>query len=395
MATPAVRTSGIISEFTIAGATSGLLAGTAFLAKDLFQVEGHVSSAGNPDWLKTHEPAQVTASAVRMLLECGATLTGKSLTDELAFSIDGVNVHYGIPVNGQYPDRIPGGSSSGSGSAVSTQIVDFALGTDTGGSVRVPASYCGIFGIRPSHGRVPSDGVIPLAPSLDTVGWFARNPQLLKKVGEVLLQEKSSGASVSQVFVASDLSDLIESPIALALSDGLKAIENLGTTLAEIELNPLGFSDFLTTYMFVQGREAWQCHGEWISKTKPHFSDDIRQRFEFASTVSQGQYEQATSFRERIIRQFAELLGKNCLLCLPTTGRLPPLVGAGSEEMQSHRRKTLSLTVLASLARLPQISIPIKLTQTTTTGLSFLAAHGEDMLLLDFAVQYFNSALSI
>jgi amidase len=184
------------------------------------------------------------------------------------------------------------------------------------------------------------------------------------------------------------LSELIDPSIKSALDEGVKATEKLGVSIEAIELNALGFNDFLKTYMIVQGREAWQCHGDWISSVKPQFAEDIRQRFAFSSGVSQEQYDQAVSYRSSVIKQFENLLSGNCILCIPTTRGLPPLVTASDEQMQNNRRQTMTLTVVASLARLPQISIPIKLTETTTTGLSFLAAHGQDMLLLDFALQY-------
>ena len=158
------------------GAPAGPLAGLRFAAKDLFDIEGHVTGAGNPDWLALHAPATRTAPVVRRLVDAGASMVGKTHTDELSRGIFGENAHYGTPVNPKAPGRVPGGSSSGSAAAVSGGLVDFALGTDTGGSVRIPASFCGIYGIRPTHGRLPLDGVVGQARSFDTVGWFARDP---------------------------------------------------------------------------------------------------------------------------------------------------------------------------------------------------------------------------
>ena len=174
-------------DVRIEGAPQGRLAGLRFAAKDIYDIAGQTCCCGNPDWLASHPPAERTASAVAALLDAGATLVGKTLTDELAFSLNGENHHYGTPVNSAAPDRIPGGSSNGSASAVAGHLVDFALGSDTGGSIRAPASYCGLYGLRPSHGAIPVDGIMPLAPSFDTVGWFARDPQLLERVGDVLL----------------------------------------------------------------------------------------------------------------------------------------------------------------------------------------------------------------
>lgn len=182
-----------VPELEIPGSGQGLLKGLSFTVKDVFAVAGHRSSAGNPDWLRTHEPAAAHAPAVRRLLEAGADLRGAAHTDELMYSLGGENYHYGTPVNPHGKDRVPGGSSSGSAVAVSAGSVDFALGTDTGGSVRVPSSYCGVFGFRPTHGAVPLEGVIPLAPGFDTVGWIAGSAELLLKVGRVLLAGADSG----------------------------------------------------------------------------------------------------------------------------------------------------------------------------------------------------------
>src|SRR5271155_634032 len=174
-------------RLTVAPTAAGPLSGLTFAVKDLIDVAGTPTGGGNPDWLKAQEPAATSAPAVEALLAAGATLYGKTITDELAFGLEGVNAHYGTPVNPACPDRIPGGSSSGSGVAVAAGLVDFALGTDTGGSVRVPASFVGVFGFRPTHGAVSTAGVLPFAPSYDTVGWFARDAGVLRRVGETLL----------------------------------------------------------------------------------------------------------------------------------------------------------------------------------------------------------------
>ena len=183
-----------------AGAASGPLAGLTFGAKDIYDVAGHKTGFGSPDWLRTHGPAERTAPAVQRLLDAGAHLVGKTHTDEMTYSLNGENPHYGTPVNVNAPGRIPGGSSSGSAAAVAAGLVDFALGSDTGGSVRAPASFCGIFGMRPTHGRIPLDGACPLAATFDTAGWFARDATLLERVGRVLLADSAiapaSGAGI-------------------------------------------------------------------------------------------------------------------------------------------------------------------------------------------------------
>ena len=172
------------------GASEGPLAGLTFAAKDVFDIAGSRTGFGNPAWLESHPPATSTAPAVQLLLDAGADMVGKTVTDEITYSLSGQNAHYGTPLNSAAPGRIPGGSSSGSASAVAGGLVDFALGTDCGGSVRLPASYCGILGIRPSHGRISLEGVAPFTWSFDVAGWFARDADVFAKVGDVLLDEQ-------------------------------------------------------------------------------------------------------------------------------------------------------------------------------------------------------------
>ncbi|MEY4794224.1 MAG: hypothetical protein RL724_1160, partial [Pseudomonadota bacterium] len=149
----------IPGERTIrAGAASGPLAGLSFAAKDLFDVAGTVTGYGNPDWAATHAPATRDAMVITQLLQAGASLAGKTKTVELAYGLTGENVWQGTPKNPAAPDRFPGGSSCGSAAATAAGLVDFAMGSDTGGSVRIPASYCGVFGIRPSWGAVSLAG---------------------------------------------------------------------------------------------------------------------------------------------------------------------------------------------------------------------------------------------
>src|SRR5437667_7917712 len=178
----------------IAGAPRGPLTGLTFAAKDLFDVAGHPTGGGNPDWARQHPVPTRHAWAVQRLLDAGATLIGKTITDEVSLGIVGEHAFYGTPINSRAPRRVPGGSSSGSAAAVAAGLCDTALGTDTGAAVRVPASFCGIYWIRPTHGRLPLDGMLPQAPSSDTTGWFARAAETFARVSRVMLGEAISPA---------------------------------------------------------------------------------------------------------------------------------------------------------------------------------------------------------
>src|SRR6266480_663273 len=195
------------------GAAAGPLCGTTFGVKDLYHIAGHRTGFGNPVWFETHPVADRTAVAVQRLLDASARMVGKTHTDELAYSLNGENRHYGTPVNANAPGRVPGGSSSGSAAAVAGGLVDFALGSDTGGSVRVPASFCGLYGVRPTHGRIPLDGILLQAPSYDTIGWFARDAELFARVGAVLLQSNVPAARPCRLVLAEDAFEVADAGV--------------------------------------------------------------------------------------------------------------------------------------------------------------------------------------
>ena len=218
---------------------SGRLSGLGFAVKDLFDVAGSITTYGNPDWASTHAAASATAPVVTALLQAGARLDGKTKTVELAYGLTGENVWHGTPVNPRAPDRFPGGSSCGSAAAVAAGLVDFALGSDTGGSVRIPASYCGLFGIRPSHGAVSLAGACPLAPSFDTCGWFTRSAALLAGVGDVLLPGGRQAVDgpllrVEEAWVNA------QPEVAEALRPALERLERLRGRAVGIRLGPRG-----------------------------------------------------------------------------------------------------------------------------------------------------------
>lgn len=370
----------------IAGKASGPLAGLTFAAKDIFDVAGFVTGCGNPDWARTHPPAERHAPAVARLLEAGAELVGKTITDELAYSLNGQNFHYGTPTNVNAPGRIPGGSSSGSAAAVAGGLADTALGSDTGGSVRIPASYCGLFGFRPTHGRIPLEGVMPLAPSFDTVGWFARDAQTLRRVGTVLLGGEGEAGRWRRLLVAEDA-------FALALPEAKAALAPFVARLVQ-RLSPAekilaagsgSLEDWMWRFRWIQAREIMHTQGPWIAATRPRFGPEIRERFDWAATISEAAAAQARDQRERFAQRLAELLGEDAVLCLPTAPGIAPLCSATAEALVAHRSAVLSLTAIAGLARLPQVTLPLARVGGCPLGLSLIAPAGADADLLAFA----------
>ncbi|GAE28089.1 hypothetical protein JCM9140_4283 [Halalkalibacter wakoensis JCM 9140] len=365
----------------------GLLSGLSFAVKDVFDVKDHVATAGNPDWQLTHEPAAGHAEVIKQLLKAGAELVGQTHTDELMYSLNGENYHYGTPLNPKAPDRIPGGSSSGSASAVADGLVDFALGTDTGGSVRIPSSYCGIYGFRPTHGAVSVKGLIPLAKSFDTVGWMANDPKMLLDVGLTLLNESIKTPEFSRILVAEDVLPLLGKECKQLFLQLMELVENQIRVVEKITLAPDGLEDWMNTFRTLQGYEIWEDHGEWIEQVKPAFGPGIKERFEWTKTIAVEEREVALVKREDVKSKVRDLLGDHSLLMMLTTPDIAPMKNSIGGELDQHRKNALKMTCIAGLAGVPQITIPLGEKDGIPLGLSFIAGANQDISLLEWVNQ--------
>jgi len=370
------------TPLTIAGAECGPLAGLTFGVKDAFDIRGFPTGAGNPDWLRTHPPAAKTAVAVEQLLRAGASVVGKTLTDELTYSLNGENIHYGTPQNPRAPGRIPGGSSNGSAVAVAGELVDFALGTDCGGSVRAPASFCGIYGIRPSHGAVSVEGVFRLAPSFDTVGWFARDAELLKRVGDVLLPVVDPPFDLRRLLVADDAFAHCDAVAREALRPVVDRMVSQFDQVEHITLSPEGLTPWFEAFRRLQGAEIWAEHGAWIRTVNPSLAPIIRQRFEWTSTITSADVAAAQTIRDHVRRHIRQMLGSDAVLCLPTTGMIAPPIHMTSDALAEFRTRALSLLCVAGLAELPQISLPHANDDGPPLGISIVGPRLSDRALL-------------
>ncbi|MEK6592403.1 MAG: amidase [Pseudomonadota bacterium] len=366
------------------GAASGPLAGLTFGAKDIYDIAGHRTGFGSPEWLETHGPAAHTAPTVQALLDAGADLLGRTQTDELTYSLNGENAHYGTPVNVNAPGRIPGGSSSGSAAAVAGGLVDFALGSDTGGSVRAPASFCGIYGMRPTHGRVSLTGACPLAASFDTCGWFARDPALLEKVGHVLLGA-SAAAKPGKLLLAEDAFGIAGSAVTAALRPAMERIQVLLGKAQPVTVSEEGLPQWFQVFRVLQGAEAWAQHGEWVTRVKPRLGPGVKERVEWAATLAAPDVDAAKQKREQIARRMDELLAADALLVLPTLPGIAPRLNTPSAELDDFRAFAMSLLCIAGLARLPQVSLPLGRIDGCPVGLSLVARRGGDTMLLALA----------
>ncbi len=369
----------------VAGAAGGPLAGLTCGIKDLYDIAGHQTGFGSPAWLATHDAAAATAPPVQRLLDAGAQIVGKTQTDEMAFSLNGENPHYGTPINVNAPGRIPGGSSSGSATAVAARLVDFALGSDTGGSVRAPASFCGIYGLRPTHGRISLAGACALAASFDTVGWFARDAALLERVGRVLLDDDSPAAAPGRLLLAQDAFALLDGAADTALQPALEIVIAALGKPQNVTVSSAGLPQWFQVFRKLQGAEAWAQHRDWITRVKPQFGPGVRERFEWAATISANDVAPLKTEREDIARRMAELLQDNALLVLPTVHTIAPEKNTPTAALDEFRGRAMSLLSIAGLARLPQISLPLATLDGCPLGISLVAARGNDTLLLETA----------
>ncbi|XMB28949.1 amidase [Paenibacillus sp. BR2-3] len=373
-------------ELQVSPLGAGPLDGLDFAVKDVFAVAGHSSSAGNPDWLRTHTASTDHAAAVRRLLLSGASLRGATHTDELMYSLGGENFHYGTPANPKASGRIPGGSSSGSAVAVASGSVDFAMGTDTGGSIRVPSSYCGIYGFRPTHGAVEMEGVIPLSPSFDTVGWMADQAELLYRVGKVLLQGGSEAVNkpMEQIYIATDGWALAGKDNAACLSDALRGLQQGASRSAQIEIAPEGLKSWMNIFRELQGEEIWSTHGEWIEREQPCFGPDIAARLAWASSLQGKNHSRAQMFREEIRSRLRLLLGEAGCMVIPTVPGPAPLRGGDLRQLEINRSGAMMLCCIAGLAGLPQITLPVAGDNGLPIGLSVIGGYGQDLRLLSW-----------
>jgi amidase len=372
-------------EAPITGSASGPLAGLTAAVKDLYDVAGSRTGGGSPEWLAAQAPARAHAAAVAKILAAGATVTGKTICDEFFFSGSGISAHYGTPTNVRAPGRIPGGSSSGSAAAVGAAACDFALGSDTGGSVRMPASYCGVYGLRPTHGRIDLAGAMAMAPSFDVGGFFANAPGVMRRVGAVLLGGETVAAPISRLIVAQDAFAEADAPVAALGREFLARAARVLPPARETAIAPCGFDVWREAFRVVQGRETWASYGDFISRAKPRLGPGIKERMAYAATVTQ---EQADAARRSVGTARVHLHGlvtPGTIVALPTAPCIAPRIDMPAEEAESFRVRVMRLGCASVLAGLPQISIPAGTVAGCPAGLSFIAWAGGDEALLDLA----------
>ncbi len=367
-------------------ADAGPLAGLTFAVKDLYDVAGYPTSGGQPFVLAMSGIKTTTAPAVQRLLDAGARFVGKTITDELAYSMNGQNAHFGSPVNGAARDRITGGSSSGSASAVSNGLCDFALGTDTGGSVRAPASHCGLFGLRPTHGRISLANTMDLAPSFDTCGWFARDIVTFARVADALLGADPSPLPGSPRLLApSDVWALLAPEALEALRAPRARIESVLGAAAPVSVASEGFDAMYWSFRHLQSREAWLTDGALIERFAPPLGPGVRERFAFARDVSDAQVADGAAVRAQFRARFAALVGSDGVLVMPTMPDVAPLAAADESALDDYRNRAIRMLCIAGLASCPQLSLPLAERLGAPFGISLVGPVGSDRSLVALA----------
>ena len=373
------------TEAYLIGNLDGPLSGLTFAAKDIFDIEGHTTGGGNPDWKATHPPASRNAWIVQTLVDAGATMVGKTHTDELTRGILGENAHYGTPINSKAPDRVPGGSSSGSAAAVSGGLVDFALGSDTGGSVRIPASFCGLYGLRPTHGRVLLDGILTQAPSYDTIGWFTRDATTYAKIAEVVFGNRIQNTIPSHLIIAEDAFEEADRDVSDVLRPIAEKISAMVPSSSQIRLAPSGLTDWASQQNILQSEEAWDSVKDWVDTVNPRFSFWVSERYNLAISLTPDQISEAALLREQVRARMDEVFANGGIVCLPTAVAPAPLLGLPASAKKEIQGRLSHLTCIAGTTGRPQLSLPLGEVNGLPVGLSFLGDHESDEELIGFA----------
>jgi amidase len=373
-----------VERFVIEPTAHGALDGTCFAAKDAFDIAGRPTGFGNPAWRAAHLAPRSTAASVERLLRAGAKLVGKTCMDEIAYAIEGRNFHTGAPLNPAAADRLTGGSSSGAASAVAAGEIDFGLASDTAGSIRVPAAWCGLVGLRPTHGRVSALGLTPLAPSFDTVGWLTRSIPIARVIGSVLLEARA--ATPLQVSLVRDpaidrLAPQLDSDLLQTAYERCAA-HRLPCTEVSLEID---LQHATRTLRVLQGHEVWSTHGAWIETERPPFGPAVAERLAAARSLSRAEVHAAEQARVALNARLDAQLPAGQILCFPTVPGPAARRCASTEELQALRAQVMPLTALASLSGRPQLTLPWLKTDGAPVGFSLLGWRNGDETLLQIA----------
>jgi len=381
-----------LPQVPVSNAGNGPLSGLSLAVKDIFDVAGYHTGCGNPKKQAEAKAATKSAPSIQKLFDAGVRFVGKTQTDELAYSLMGQNAHFPLPINPAAPDRVTGGSSSGSAAAVAGGLADIAIGSDTGGSIRAPASFCGLIGLRTSHSRISLEGAMKLASSLDTFGWFARDMDIYEAVGNVLLGPDRGGINLTRALFLGWQDALVSGHEEAAEYERLKAV----AALAVGKPQPVQFSatpeQLYWCFRHIQADEAWTEHGAWISGSDPQLGPGVKERFDFGRTQNPDDVKRERARRLTVTQELAGLLGDDGFLVLPTVPGAAPLKDAGHDALLDYRERALKLLCLSGLTGFPQLTLPLGTVHGAPFGLSLLGPAGSDKALLKLGHKILDAA---
>ncbi|WP_282093351.1 amidase [Epibacterium ulvae] len=374
-------------------APKGSLSGKTLAVKDIFPVAGYPSGWGQPTRLTKAGIEQKTHIEVQKLIDAGAACLGKSQCEELCYSLMGINKHYGAPINTRAPERLTGGSSSGSAALVAGGAVDIATASDTAGSVRAPASFCGLVGLRPSHGVLSLKDTMPLAPSFDVFGWYAKDIRTYATVADILLAKQKASKPLSRLICVENIADLLAGEAERnAFAEASKAVKAYFTANTTHSLPDGFFENAAEAFKIIQGYEAAQALGPWVLENKPDLETAIQERFDFGAKISTTDVQKATTRRADIGHILADLLGSDGVLLLPTVPSCAPLRSTIAPELNKFRTAMLRLLCLSGLSKMPQITLPLGHVHGAPFGISLLAPMGHDRALITTAREILDAA---
>ncbi|TJZ82537.1 amidase [Paracoccus hibiscisoli] len=365
----------------VAHAADGPLSGLTLAVKDIYHVAGYRTGAGCPTWLAESPVHEMTAPCVQALLDAGARFVGKVHTDELAWSMYGMNAHFGTPVNPAAPDRIPGGSSSGSAVAVAGGLADIAIGSDTGGSVRAPASFCGTWGWRPTHGLIPMEGAMALAPSFDACGVFARDGAVLARAAAVLVAD-SAPLTAPDLMVPTDMLALLGRDARAVWQAGFGHL-----SARPVSVYPDGVEAAYATFLTAVMADAKETILPFIRRSRMPLVRGIDARADAAEALTPDQITAGRAAREGFARHMDALLGANGVLLAPVVHDAPFRLDAPVAVFDSFRHDAQRLLCVAGMARLPQVVFPAGTVDGAPFGLSLIGPRGSDLSLIALACQ--------
>lgn len=389
----------VVGTPLIAAIHPGPLSGMGVAVKDLYAVAGQRVGAGNPAYLAEAPVQEHSAPAVQRLLDAGADVIGIARTDEFAYSLAGANAHYGTPPNPRAPGHVPGGSSSGPASAVTSMQADIGLGTDTAGSIRIPSAYQGLWGLRTTHGRISREGVHPLSGSFDTVGWMTRDAQTMDAVTQAMLPDRDTAALSGEVAVCVLPSQMVDADVAEAFGRSCDLMRNATLVSGrarpdmwdELTLDADMFDGFLDIFSVVRGYEAWQANGGWVSGHFDAIAPDIAQRFRNDALIGETAYRQGLERLERSRAMVRSLVSDRVLL-MPTAATVAPTLTEQDDPDTAARtrKQTMRLTSLAGIGGLPALNMPIATAQGLPCGVCLIGPAGSDKALVAFGKELYQ-----